>query len=59
MKQVLSQFKTQLEAFARAHSSEIKKNAVFRSHFQELCAKIGVDPLASNKVRARVLAGSL
>lgn len=51
MKLVLATFKTQLEDFARAHSSEIKKNAVFRSHFQLLCSKVGVDPLASNKVK--------
>lgn len=32
-----------------AISADIKKNAEFRKHFQEMCATIGVDPLASSK----------
>lgn len=29
--------------------SDIRKNPAFRSQFHEMCAKVGVDPLASNK----------
>ncbi|KAJ3330172.1 Vacuolar protein sorting-associated protein SNF8, partial [Kappamyces sp. JEL0680] len=49
MKLALATFKDNLEAFAHAHSEEIKKNAAFRSHFNYLCSQVGVDPLASNK----------
>ena len=42
-------FRTNLEEFAREHKNEIKKDPVFRQHFQEMCASIGVDPLASSK----------
>lgn len=38
-----------LEDFAAKHRNEIKKNAQFRRQFQEMCAAIGVDPLASGK----------
>lgn len=42
-------FRTNLEEFATKHRSEIKKNVQFRRQFQEMCASIGVDPLASSK----------
>nr|CAD7590543.1 unnamed protein product [Timema genevievae] len=42
-------FRTNLEDFATNHKKEIRKNAQFRRHFQEMCAAIGVDPLASGK----------
>jgi ESCRT-II complex subunit VPS22 len=42
-------FRSNLEEFAREHKSEIKKDPEFRRHFQEMCASIGVDPLASSK----------
>lgn len=29
--------------------NDIRKNPIFRSQFHEMCAKVGVDPLASNK----------
>lgn len=29
--------------------NDIRKNPTFRSQFHEMCAKVGVDPLASNK----------
>ncbi|XP_019534002.3 vacuolar-sorting protein SNF8 [Aedes albopictus] len=41
--------KENLEEFAAKHKAEIKKNAQFRRQFQEMCAAIGVDPLASGK----------
>jgi len=42
-------FRTKLEDFAHDHKTEIKKDPQFRKHFQEMCASIGVDPLASSK----------
>jgi len=38
-----------LEEFATKHREEIRKNPQFRSQFQQMCAAIGVDPLASSK----------
>lgn len=29
--------------------NDIRKNPTFRSQFHDMCAKVGVDPLASNK----------
>ncbi|KAJ1693159.1 hypothetical protein LUZ63_009857 [Rhynchospora breviuscula] len=49
MKEQLATFRTQLEDFARKHKNDIKKNPTFRAQFHEMCAKVGVDPLASNK----------
>lgn len=49
MTRQLDVFRTNLEEFATKHKSEIKKNPEFRRHFQEMCASIGVDPLASGK----------
>lgn len=49
MKEQLQTFKSQLEDFARKHKNDIRKNPTFRSQFHEMCAKVGVDPLASNK----------
>ncbi|KAM0943525.1 putative winged helix-like DNA-binding domain superfamily, Snf8/Vps36 family [Dioscorea sansibarensis] len=49
MKEQLETFRTQLEEFARKHKNDIRKNPTFRSQFHEMCAKVGVDPLASNK----------
>ncbi|XP_078173155.1 EAP30/Vps36 family protein [Carex rostrata] len=49
MKEQLATFRSQLEDFARKHKSDIKKNPIFRAQFHEMCAKVGVDPLASNK----------
>ncbi|GLG93241.1 hypothetical protein R5R35_006550 [Gryllus longicercus] len=49
MAKQLEVFRTNLEEFATKHKKEIKKNAQFRRQFQEMCASIGVDPLASGK----------
>ncbi|ONK81937.1 uncharacterized protein A4U43_C01F34450 [Asparagus officinalis] len=49
MNQQLATFRSQLEEFARKHKNDIRKNPTFRSQFHEMCAKVGVDPLASNK----------
>ena len=32
-------------------SADIKQDPVFRAQFHKMCANVGVDPLASNKVR--------
>lgn len=42
----LDSFKSSLEDFAGKYKQEIKKNPEFRGHFQQMCARIGVDPLA-------------
>ncbi|XP_024520509.1 vacuolar protein sorting-associated protein 22 homolog 1 isoform X1 [Selaginella moellendorffii] len=49
LKEQLATFRTQLEEFARKHKHDIKKNPAFRAQFHEMCSKVGVDPLASNK----------
>ncbi|ETO29770.1 vacuolar-sorting protein [Reticulomyxa filosa] len=49
MRQSLSTFKEKLEEFARKHKKEINKDPAFRAQFNDMCLKIGVDPLASNK----------
>ncbi|XP_073011547.1 vacuolar protein sorting-associated protein 22 homolog 1 [Typha latifolia] len=49
MKEQLETFRSQLEDFARKHKNDIRKNPTFRAQFHEMCAKVGVDPLASNK----------
>ncbi|KAI8335796.1 EAP30/Vps36 family-domain-containing protein [Chlamydoabsidia padenii] len=49
LQQQLETFKQNLEEFAWKHQKDIKKDPLFRSHFQRMCANIGVDPLASNK----------
>uniref|UniRef100_A0A1I7XGC5 Secreted protein n=1 Tax=Heterorhabditis bacteriophora TaxID=37862 RepID=A0A1I7XGC5_HETBA len=45
----LEDFIIRLEQFAHKHRDEIRKNSQFRRHFQEMCASVGVDPLASGK----------
>nr|CAG4651164.1 EOG090X09XM [Simocephalus serrulatus]SVE94373.1 EOG090X09XM [Simocephalus serrulatus] len=45
----MESFRANLETFASKHRNEIKKNPTFRRQFQEMCASIGVDPLASSK----------
>eukprot|EP00096_Caligus_rogercresseyi_P010645 TRINITY_DN3963_c0_g1_i1.p1 TRINITY_DN3963_c0_g1~~TRINITY_DN3963_c0_g1_i1.p1 ORF type:complete len:246 (+),score=77.06 TRINITY_DN3963_c0_g1_i1:448-1185(+) len=49
MNRQMETFRSKLEDFARDHKSDIKKDPHFRKHFQEMCASIGVDPLASGK----------
>ncbi len=49
MSRQLETFRDRLGEFARDHKQEIKKDPAFRKHFQEMCASIGVDPLASGK----------
>jgi len=45
----MDKFRTNLEEYARKHKQEIVKNSEFRRQFQNMCASIGVDPLASGK----------
>jgi len=46
--QQMDSFRTHLQVFANKHKKEIRKNPVFRRHFQEMCAALGVDPLQSS-----------
>lgn len=50
MKEQLALFKSKLEEFAIKHKTDIRRDPVFRAQFHTMCANIGVDPLASNKV---------
>jgi ESCRT-II complex subunit VPS22 len=45
----MDSFKTYLEEFSIKYKSQIKQNPQFRKQFQDMCANIGVDPLASAK----------
>ncbi|KAH3715399.1 vacuolar-sorting protein SNF8-like [Dreissena polymorpha] len=49
MTKQMETFKTYLEEFTTKHKDDIKKNPAFRAQFQEMCAAVGVDPLASSK----------
>ncbi|ETN62382.1 ESCRT-II complex subunit VPS22 [Anopheles darlingi] len=49
MLQQMEALREKLEEFAAKHRNEIKKNTQFRRQFQQMCAAIGVDPLASGK----------
>lgn len=50
MSKQLETFKSYLEEFASKHKQEIRKSSQFRVQFQEMCATIGVDPLACEKL---------
>jgi len=45
----LDSFHSNLEEFAVKHKQDIRKDPKFRHQFQQMCASIGVDPLASGK----------
>lgn len=45
----MDKFKEHLEQFARKRKGQINKDPYFRYQFQKMCAKLGVDPLSSNK----------
>lgn len=57
MKAQLATFKSSLEAFALQHKADIRADPVFRAQFHTMCANIGVDPLASNKVWSELVYG--
>src|SRR5882757_3412131 len=42
----LSQFRAALQTFAATHRESIRSDPAFRHAFQQMCASIGVDPLA-------------
>jgi ESCRT-II complex subunit VPS22 len=44
----LQLFSSSLRQFAQSHRRDIVKDAEFRHAFQQMCAKIGVDPLGSS-----------
>ncbi|KAL5007381.1 hypothetical protein ScPMuIL_016187, partial [Solemya velum] len=49
MAKQMETFRDNLEDFAAKHKEDIRKDSEFRVQFQEMCASIGVDPLASSK----------
>eukprot|EP00939_MAST-03C_sp_MAST-3C-sp1_P004740 g4740.t1 len=49
VEKVVSEFKKNLEVFAKKHRDDINRDPEFRRDFQVLCQNIGVDPLASSK----------
>jgi ESCRT-II complex subunit VPS22 len=49
VKEQLEVFKKSLESFAEQYKDQLKKDPEFRQYFNELCSKIGVDPLVSSK----------
>ena len=49
MKEMFATFQDSLEDFAKKHKKQISKNPEFRQYFNEMCQKIGVDPLASQR----------
>uniref|UniRef100_UPI00359015B5 vacuolar-sorting protein SNF8 isoform X2 n=1 Tax=Myxine glutinosa TaxID=7769 RepID=UPI00359015B5 len=49
MSKQLETFRGHLEQFASKRKQDIRKNPQFRMQFQNMCATIGVDPLASGK----------
>jgi ESCRT-II complex subunit VPS22 len=51
MEEQMELFKRNLEQFAQKYKREINKNPEFRKHFNEMCAKIGVDPLVCSYFR--------
>jgi hypothetical protein len=42
-------FQKKLEEFGQKHRAEINSNPTFRRQFQQMCSRIGVDPLSSRK----------
>ena len=58
MSKQLDMFKTNLEEFASKHKQEIRKNPEFRVQFQDMCATIGVDPLACKELSVGVQCSS-
>ncbi|MES1921558.1 ESCRT-II subunit protein snf8, partial [Bonamia ostreae] len=49
LKEGIKKFEKNLTDFALKYKSKINKNPVFRHQFQEMCNKIGIDPLISNR----------
>lgn len=45
----VEKLEVKLTDFAKRHRSEIQNDAVFRHRFLQMCAPLGVDPLASKK----------
>lgn len=55
----LATFRTHLQTFATTHRSKIRQDPNFRHAFQQMCASIGVDPLAGAKTRGAMGLGGL
>ena len=53
----LQLFSSSLRQFAQSHRRDIVKDAAFRHAFQQMCARIGVDPLGAPSKSSGKLAG--
>lgn len=53
----LQLFSSSLRQFAQSHRRDIVKDAAFRHAFQQMCARIGVDPLGAPSKSSGRLAG--
>ncbi|XP_067120151.1 vacuolar-sorting protein SNF8 [Centruroides vittatus] len=49
MSKQMEAFRENLQQFADKYKSDIRKDPHFRRQFQDMCASVGVDPLASSK----------
>jgi ESCRT-II complex subunit VPS22 len=49
VRNVLGEFRSQLQQFAAKHRHRINSDPEFRKRFHQMCMTTGVDPLASNK----------
>lgn len=49
MTKQMDNFRDNLQQFSDKYKSDIRKNPQFRHQFQNMCASVGVDPLASSK----------
>ena len=49
IKEQLETFRSALASFARKHKKQINDDPIFRQRFNQMCADVGVDPLASTK----------
>eukprot|EP00727_Mastigamoeba_balamuthi_P004958 m51a1_g14460 putative vacuolar-sorting protein snf8 (247) ;mRNA; r:657678-659031 len=49
MREQLERFRASLEDFARAHRKDVARDPQFRQRFNEMCTRVGVDPLASRR----------
>ena len=49
LKEIYENFQSNLESFAKANKTKINKDAESREKFNQLCAKLGVNPVLSRK----------
>lgn len=49
MKEIFAVLKTNLATYSEKYGEEIKQNKAVRAKFNEICNKIGIDPINSKK----------